>query len=181
MLAITSKIRILENFMALDFLYFGKQVSELQETECCPELLKEYVITKGALISIVKEMYEQIEHAPQSSKKVTKEKLVEMAKHSSEESKEKAKNLLATNETVREYVKTSILESAKDAKDVEEVVDQKVEKYAMALASDNLLVTKSIYESENPKYFTTWEGNILRDAYKALRDNLVELAILIRM
>ena len=45
-----SKIRILENFQALDYIYFGKTLNKVS-ANCCPALKEDYVATKGAILS----------------------------------------------------------------------------------------------------------------------------------
>ena len=50
-----SKIRVLENFYSLDYVLFGKPVSKVDI--CCPVFVEEYLSIKGALMSLVIEMY----------------------------------------------------------------------------------------------------------------------------
>jgi len=46
MLSTESKIRVLENFYALDYVFFGKPVQEVEF--CCPLVKEEYLSVKGA-------------------------------------------------------------------------------------------------------------------------------------
>ena len=48
MLTKESKMRILENFYAIDFTLFGKRAPQVET--CCPETIQEYVTVKGALL-----------------------------------------------------------------------------------------------------------------------------------
>ena len=50
MLSKESKIKILENFYGLDYVFFGKPVKEIQT--CCAALVEDYVSVKGALMSV---------------------------------------------------------------------------------------------------------------------------------
>ena len=44
---------------------------------------------------------------------------------------------------------------------------------------DNLLIGRMVSESVEPDVMNDWEGQLLEDAYKVLRDSLVELAVFI--
>ena len=50
---------------------------------------------------------------------------------------------------------------------------------AFSLAVDNLLIARVLSESLNMKALNTFEGRIVEDSYKVLRDNLCETANLI--
>ena len=63
MLLKESKIRILENFYALDYIFFGKPVKKMNA--CCAALVEDYLAIKGALSSVIIEMLKLIQHSPE--------------------------------------------------------------------------------------------------------------------
>ncbi len=54
MLQKESKIRVLENFYGLDYVFFGKPVQKMQG--CCEALAEDYMTIKGAFMSLMIEM-----------------------------------------------------------------------------------------------------------------------------
>ena len=54
MLSKESKIRVLENFYGVDYVFFGKPVGKIDS--CCPIIKEEYVSIKGALLSVFVEL-----------------------------------------------------------------------------------------------------------------------------
>jgi hypothetical protein len=60
---------------------------------------------------------------------------------------------------------------------VEKLVQDKIRSKAFSLAVDNLLVGRAITESKKFDKLNTWNGRLVEDAYKILRDNLIECAM----
>lgn len=176
-----SKIRVLENFYALDYTLFGKPVSEMEDNVCCPVFLEEYISAKGALLSLVIEMYKMIKHSPKVvTEKLDTKDLLKMAKESAKVSRENSKKLVVT-EKGRQDIKKSLRESISKIDDkkinIEKIVQEKIRTKAFSLAVDNLLIGRAINESKKFDKLNTWDGRIVEDAYKVLRDNLVECAL----
>lgn len=178
MLKKESKIRILENFQSIDYVLFGKPVTKVGV--CCPVMIEEYLTVKGALMSLMIEMYKLVKHSPETiTEKVDVDTLKEMAKESALVARENSKALVAS-ESGRKDVKKSLHESlSKTKKDVnvEKLIQEKIRDKAYCLAIDNLLVGRAITESKKYDKLNTWNGKLIEDAYKTLRDNLVECAI----
>jgi hypothetical protein len=175
-----SKVRVLETFYALDYLFFGKPVSEIGM--CCPIFQEEFSTVKGALLSVVIEMLRMMKHAPKPiSEAVTSKTLVEMAKKSAKIARENCKRLVATEKGKAE-VKAMIQEtlskvSKKDKVNMESLVQRKIREKSFALGVDNLVIARNLLESKDLRALNSWKGKISEDAYKTLRDNLVECAI----
>jgi hypothetical protein len=173
-----SKIRVLENFYSLDYVLFGKPVSKVDI--CCPVFVEEYLSIKGALMSLVIEMYKLVKHSPVAlTEKVESKDLIKMAKNSAIIARENCKKLV-TSRKGRENVKQDLRESLSKTKkkvDIDKLVQEKIRTKAYSLAVDNLLVGRAISESKKYNKLNTWNGRIIEDAYKILRDNLVESAI----
>lgn len=173
-----SKIRVLENFYSLDYVLFGKPVSKMDV--CCPVFTEEYLSVKGALMSLVIEMYKLVKHSPLPiTEKVDTKKLIKLAKESAEIARENCKKLV-TSPKGRNDVKQDLRESltkTKEKVNIEKLVQEKIRTKAFSLAVDNLLIGRAITESKKFSKLNTWNGRIMEDAYKILRDNLVEAAM----
>ena len=174
-----SKIRVLENFYSLDYVLFGKPV--IKENVCCPVFVEEYISVKGALMSLVIEMYKLVKHSPETiTEKVNEKSLRKMARESAIIARENCKKLV-TSKKGRKNVKTELRESLSKMNskkvNIEKLVQDKIRTKAFSLAVDNLLIGRAITESKKIKKLNSWNGRIIEDAYKVLRDNLVEAAM----
>jgi len=173
-----SKIRVLENFYALDYVLFGKPVSKVDT--CCPVFVEEYLSIKGALLSLMVEMFQLVKHSPAPiTESIQTPELLKMARKSAVVARENCKKLVASKKG-REDVKVDLRESISNRKEkvnIEKLVQEKIRVKAFSLAVDNLLIGRTITESKKYDKLNTWNGRILEDAYKILRDNLVESAL----
>jgi hypothetical protein len=176
-----SKMKILENFYGIDRIIFGRPVTEI--TTCCPVLVDEFVTTKGALLSVLMDMYNVVEYSPKPLKeKLSYKKLVENAEKSAVLAKERCKQIIVTEKGksfIKKEVKRFLTESVdKDstAQNINEVVDNTIRKALVSISLDNLLVANTILESKSYQSLNSWEGRILEDAYKTLKNDLIEIA-----
>jgi hypothetical protein len=182
MLVKESKIRILENFYGLDYVFFGKPIKQVPV--CCPAFVAEYVSIKGALLSTLVEMYKLIGHKPAaiSSQKVTKKMLQEFSKKSAISARENSKKLIKSKKGLRD-VRVAVQEvitknkNKKKRLNIDKLTESKIKEKAFSLAVDNLLVARALRESKNVSKLNEWDGKIIEDAYKVLRESLVECAI----
>jgi len=171
-----SKIRVLENFYALDYIFFGKPVSEVEM--CCPLVKEEYLSVKGALMSVFIEMLKILDHNPLAlEESITGDDLHTMARYSAQVARENSQRIV-TSQKARDNIKTSLQEALKENPkvDVGRIVEKTIRQKAFALAVDNLLVARSLLEADQPERMNEWEGRIVEDSYKILRDNLIESA-----
>jgi hypothetical protein len=176
MLSKESKIRVLENFYSLDYVFFGKPVSQVDM--CCPLVKEEYLSVKGALMSVYVEILKLVQHAPEAiEEKVNSKILMGLARKSAKIARENAQKIVTTPKA-RANIKETLKEALKEDKkvDVSKVVENTIRSKAFSLAVDNLLIARSIKESKAVKSLNEWEGQIVEDSYKILRDNLVEAA-----
>jgi hypothetical protein len=179
MLSKESKIRVLENFYGLDYIFFGKPLLKIES--CCPIVKEEYMSVKGALLSVYIEMLKLVSHKP----KVIKEKLAtkdihNLAREGARYARKTSRKVVTT-EKARVDIKADLKQTLKEDKntDITSVVESKIREKAFRLAVDSLLVARTLAESENVKTLNTWEGKIIEDSYKILRDGLCEAATLI--
>ncbi len=171
-----SKIKILENFYALDYVLFGKSASKINT--CCPTMIAEYNENKGALLSIIIEMYKHIKYNPYVIDHVDKTTLLENARHSAAKARIQCKKLVVT-EQGKINIKNSIRRALNENKKVnpDELIQTKIREKAFSLAIDNILIARTLNESDNSKFLNTRQGKYIEDAYKVLRSYLVEKAI----
>ena len=181
MLTKESKYRILENFYGLDYALFGKPVNEVKV--CCPFFTEEYTSAKGALLSALIEIYEITKHSPKViNEQLSGEVLKKMAKRSAKIARENSEKLV-TSKAGRNDIKKSLRESISHTKDkkvnIEKAVQEHIRRKAYSLAVDHLLLGRTINETKNFEVLDTWKGKVIGEAYKTLRDNLVEHAMTI--
>lgn len=179
MLSKESKIRVLENFYALDYVLFGKPVKDVEF--CCPLVKEEYVSIKGALMSVFVEMLKLVDHKPQVVKeKLNSKAIMKNARSSAKVARENSEKIVSSAKA-RSNIKAMLKEELhKDPKvNVSNLVEKAIRSKAFSLAIDNLLVARSLVESKDLKGLSRWEGQIIEDSYKILRDNLVEAAYMI--
>ena len=111
MLQKESKIRILENFHSLDYIFFGKSVKKMNS--CCPSLIEDYISIKGALMSLMVEMLKMIGHVPTELEgKVSKESLIKAARENAIIARENAE-ILVNSEQGRADIKKELQEAIK--------------------------------------------------------------------
>lgn len=171
-----SKIRILEDFYAIDYILFGKKLKDIGARK---ELAEEYLYHKGAIMSITMEMMNLVGHSPKAlNEKVNTKNLLKFSRNSAILARENCQKLVSCNEG-RKSIKKELKESFKNKKitNLEETVHNKIREKSYRLALDNLLIARTISESKNYKKLNEFEGKLIEDAYKILRDQLVESAI----
>ena len=176
MLSKESKIRVLENFYALDYIFFGKPASKV--TTCCPLVKEEYLSIKGALLSVYTEMLKLVDHQPATIKEAVDSKgLMKNAISSAKIARENSQKIVSS-EKAKANIKGMLKEALqKDSKaDVTSLVEKSIRTKAFTLAVDNLLIARSLKESKSFNKLDEWEGQIIEDSYKVLRDSLVEAA-----
>lgn len=176
MLSKESKIRVLENFYALDYVFFGKNVGQIES--CCPLVKEEYLSIKGALLSVFVEMLKLVGHTPEViDEKVNSGALLQGARTSAKTARENAQRIVSTNKS-RANIKESLKKMIKEDKDLDisAVIESQIRQKAFSLAVDNLLLARVVSESTGFDKLNEWEGTIIEDSYKILRDNLIESA-----
>jgi len=172
-----SKVRILENFYAIDNILFGKSIRKMKFEN--KDLVREYIANKSALLSTLIEMISLLDHKPKiQTEKLNTKKLRKFAKNSSTVARENSQKLVSTVKA-RIKIKNSLRESLEKNSElnVEEFVKNKIRREAFSLAIDNLLIARTISESTNYNILNEWEGRIIEDCYKSLRESLVETSM----
>lgn len=179
MLSKESKIRVLENFYALDYVFFGKPLVKVES--CCPLLKEDYLSVKGALLSVFIEMLKLVNHTPPVMEgQVRTPELLSLARENAKSAREASRKVVTT-EKARNDIKAELREMIEEGEEVDipSLVEATIKEKAFRLAVDNLLVARILSESENMNALNEFEGKIVEDSYKILRDNLCETASLI--
>jgi len=176
MLKKESKIRVMENFISLDYLFFGKTIHEM-ETDF--NISKQYIELKGSLCAIISEMYGLMEHNPDEFDKVLSESdIEEMAISAATVARQNVRRIMSTDDgkgSIKESIYSAIHEN--DGTDIDNVVNYKIQEKSFQIGMDNMLIARSISESEKVDIMETFEGKILEDTYKSVRDSIVETAM----
>jgi hypothetical protein len=179
MLSKESKIKVLEAFYGIDFALFGKPLKKIDN--CCPVIKEEYVSIKGALLSVYVEMLKLMEHTPEPlEEKVNMKEMLKNSIKGAKMAREAARKVVAT-ERARADIKGELREALAENKklDITALVESKIKEKAYRLAVDNILVAQSLKEAKNLDAMKSWEGEIIEDSYKILRDSMCETAMMI--
>ena len=179
MLLKESKIKVLEGFYGIDYSLFGKPLKNV--VNCCPVIKEEYVSIKGALLSVYIEMLKLMKHQPANlEEKLSMKALRENARQIATSAREAARKVVTT-EKARADIKQELKEAlAEDKKlDITALVEAKIREKAFRLAVDNILVATALREATDLDSMKSWEGEIIEDSYKILRDSLCETAMMI--
>jgi len=133
MLLKESKIRVLENFYALDYVFFGKSVNKVDT--CCPLVKEEYLSIKGALLSVFIEMLKLVEHKPAAlSEQIVSKSLLKNARSNAAWARETSQKLVMTKKAkvnIKESLKEALAEDPKA--DVTMVVEAEIRQKAFSL------------------------------------------------
>jgi len=178
MLKKETKIRIIENFLSLDYLFFGKSIHEMNINI---DIAKQYIELKGSMGSIISEIYSVIDHSPEEISEVLKESDIEnMAMKSAITARQNVKKLLTSADGKSSVTAATFLAIRENEEaNIDEIVHYKIQEKAFQLGMDNLIIARSLSESTNPEIMKNFEGKILEDSYKCLRDSLIETALVI--
>jgi hypothetical protein len=87
-------------------------------------------------------------------------------------------------EAAKASIKDSLIESlavedGEDEIDPTAFIEFQIQTKSYALAVDNLMLAKPLSEASDVKAMLSFEGKLLEDSYKILRDGLCECALII--
>ena len=139
----SAKIRVLENYHALDFVLFGKPLAKVATD--FPFLKEDYLSVKGALLSVMVEMYKMIEcNPPEKQQTMNESRLLKVAMESADRSRTAAKNLVKTEKgklSMTKSLKESILLKRKAGKKVK-IEWRKLVRPAKELLEEGMITKK---------------------------------------
>jgi len=167
----------MENFVSIDYICFGDLLKNLQ-TETNRDI-REYMELKGSLCSILAEFYNLVGFEPgMPAEKINSATLYENAKNNSIIARGNSK-LIMESTGGKNQLQLKVGENIEQFSelDTEEIVNFTIHEKAMQIALDNLLIARMLNENEIVEKMQSFEGIILEDAYKTIRDSIVEKAI----
>ena len=175
-----SKIKVLENYLALDLAIFGKDHNKVDV--CCPILKEEYVRAKGALVSCIIDLYKHVDKT--ASKKLSESmtpahvasNAAVIAKNARKNSKDRI-----LSESTKKQISSVIQESFKNSKtkkrsDIKDIIESQIKTVGFAKIVDEILIRPVLKES-NVSSFKDSKGAIMLKAYRTLRENFVKSAM----
>jgi len=167
----STKSEVLKHWFGIDKVLFDNPA----KNSLSEEALSQYFSTKGALLSNLFEIYKKVGYTPDAAFKT----VAEMAEHANSlaiESKEKANTILGESSVLK-----LVKEEIKELGTIEGLTEGQVAKYVVlkrrnATALDSMLfegfASLNIKETLND-----WEGKVLIDAHKTLRDSLIDISL----
>ncbi len=170
--------KILEHWYSIDSVLFNDH-----SKYCIREgsKFREYVTLKGAMLSSLYEFYQHIKYQPIYEKEILPtnlKSLVENAKHSAIYSKKISSKIL-NKENVKQSLKNKIIKESKEKKikDFKSFSDKVINEKFNQMSLDNILIGIPIIECSNMNACKDIKGEILRESYILMRNNLVDLAM----
>lgn len=165
------KSEVIKHWFGIDTILFGQPATSALSEDVLPQ----YLSTKGALLSNLFEIYKKI-NLNSDKKFKTVSEMVKESQELADSSKKRAKEILI-NESITKLVKEEI----KDIGSVEGLDESQVARYVVlrrrnAVAIDSMLLELSLDEDQK-KSLTDWQGKILVDAHKTLRDSLIDISL----
>lgn len=166
-----AKSEVLKHWFGIDKVLFDGPAKEvLGEEE-----LAQYFSTKGALLSNLFEIYKKVNYKPENNFKTVAE-MVKYANEMAIDSKKKANDILSET-SVLNLVKEEI----KEMGSTEGLTEEQVAKYVVlkrrnATALDSMLF-ESLASLGGKDVLNDWQGKVLVDAHKSLRDSLIDISL----
>jgi len=165
------KSEVLKHWFGIDSILFGQKATNNLSEENVPK----YLTTKGSLLSNLFEIYKKIKFEP-DTKFDTVADMVKESLELAEVSKKRATELLES-----ESVTKMVREEIKDIGSVESLTERQVARYVIlkrrnAVAIDSMILESALSE-EQKELLNDWQGKVLVDAHKTLRDNLIEISL----
>lgn len=165
------KSEVLKHWFGIDSILFGKKATD----SLSEEDISKYLTTKGSLLSNLFEIYKKINFKTDKKFETVKD-MVKEAFELAEVSKKRARELLES-----ESVTKLVREEIKDIGSVESLSEKQVARYVIlkrrnAVAMDSMMLENALTE-EQKKLLNDWQGKVLIDAHKTLRDNLIEISL----
>jgi len=166
--------KILEHWYAIDSLLFNDHAKYVIKEG---SKFREYITLKQATLSSLYEYYQHIKYNPIIESTGSEKVLIENARKSAIYGKKLASNIL-NKESVRSALSKKILREAKEnnIKDVDGYSSVVVREKFTQISIDNVLIGVPILECVCKECCNDIKGQVMEDAYKMLRNNLIELS-----
>ncbi len=170
------KIRVLESWYIIDSLLFSDHARNVIKEG---SMFREYVSLKGAILSNLYEYYSHIDFNPVYGKAAptSVRALTESAKINASKARKLSSNILK-KEGIKEALKNRIAKESKvrKIKNIGKFTDKIITEKFIQIALDNALIGLPLLEAKNMKKCNDFKGQILEDAYKMMRNSIIEIA-----
>lgn len=174
MLSGKDKFNLLSKFKAVDYICFGEPFSEIARSENInKEFLSSYVTTKGAITSVAIEMT-KLSQPKSTDGTFDESNVVTEAKKIAASSIAASVQVMKTSKA-RDYIKEQVLANNDKSENVEKLIDQKMVESALSFAIDSLFIGSMLTEATTLDKINGWEGLVVENTYKVLRNDLVRI------
>jgi hypothetical protein len=169
----------LKNWYIIDSILFNANAREVIAEGA---VFKEYVALKASLLSNLYEYYQHVNYAPVDSDTPSSVRtLQESAVTEAKKGKSLSADLLSIDKFKAKLKNHIVAESKKhNIKDLSKFQDKIVEERFKQFALDNCLIGLPLLESISPDAKCGFECQILENAHRMMRDNLVRLSLTCR-
>jgi len=167
------KREVVKKWFGIDRVLFGdKDPKDVLSAED----RSKYLTTKGSLLANLAEMYHIMDFQTESVNYKSEREFFDACVTEADEAIKRSKTLL-TNESVLKMVR----EEVKEVGELEQLTEEQVARYVVlkrkhATAIDSMLHEKFITK-ENRKKLSDWKGKVIVEAYKHLRNALIDLSM----
>jgi len=166
----------LENWYVVDSLLFNNHArSVIAEGST----FVEYVSLKASMLSNLYEYWNHVKYTPVKPQDIQKERVLqENAVNTAKHAKSLASNMMNKEKTKAMITEMVITEAKKRGVSKTDEISSKIihEKF-MNMAIDNALIGIPLLESRQVENSNDFKGQILEDAHRLMRENLVRLAL----
>jgi len=167
------KTKILEHWFGIDQVLFGKSAKTILEGE----ELKKYYSTKAALLSNLFEMYGIIGYTPKNNSYGSIANLIEAATKIATKSFKRSSDLLNEDSIALKSIKKEIKNTGlSEGLENNEVTKYVVLKRNSAVALDSMML-ESVLNKSRKDNLKEWNGKVMLDSHKVLRDTLIEISL----
>jgi len=166
-----AKSEVLKHWFGIDQILFNGPAKNFLDED----VLKQYLSTKGALLSNLFEVYKKIGYKPENNFKTVAD-MSQAANELAENFKNHANEILS---------KTSVLklvkEEIKELGSTEGLTEEQVAKYVVLKRRNATALDAMLFEAftslPNKDALNDWQGKVLIDAHKSLRDSLIDISL----
>lgn len=168
----STKTKILEAYFGIDAILFGKPANKA----LVGDQLKEYVVTKCALLTNLAELYAGIGYSGDNVSFDNTSSLVKHANRNAKKALTESKAIISDTNVAK-----MVREELKDFSTQKRLNEDVAAKYVISrrlknVALDHYLMTEAVDEACQP-CLEQWQTKVQLEAYKTMRNALVELVL----
>jgi hypothetical protein len=166
-----TKADVLKHWFGIDHVLFGGPAKKF----LVAENLDQYLTTKGALLSNLFEIYKKVGFEGTGNFKTVAE-MAAAGVTTAKKSNSRAKRLLE-NASVKNLLKAEIKEFGAGAQLTESQVAKFVVRKRFAATAIDSMILESVLTKVRREGLTDWQGKVLVNAHKTMRDALIDISL----